>query len=470
MKKNDLYELEIESIGFEGISIARHEGAVVFVKDGIPGDKVSAKITKKKNNYYEARLENLLTPSKHRVEAICEHFNYCGGCTWQNFDYSEQLRWKAIHVVDSFQRLGGLTDIVVLPTKHSENQFHYRNKMDFSFSSSRWLTPDEIKDVDNVADKDFSLGLHVKGNFLKVLDITRCYIQTEKANEILAVVKKYAKQNIISAYNTLNSTGYLRSLIIRYSKLENKYLIVLITNKIIEESEKQSIVAIEELFEGLKINHTFIHCINSTKSPVAIESSEIIFGNGKLTEEILGIKYEVSPFSFFQTNFTALDVFIGEILNFADIKKDENLWDLYCGTGSITLPASRLCNSITGIELVESSINDAKQNAISNQITNAEFICANLHDKESPEILKSLTRPDTIIIDPPRAGMHENLVKHILDVEAKKIVYVSCNPATQARDCKLLSEKYNIIKVQPFDMFPNTYHIESIALLTLKSS
>ena len=460
-------ELEIESIGFEGISIARVDNHVRFIKGGVPGDIVKAVQFKKKKNRIESKIKEIVKASPQRIDPKCKYFGDCGGCSWQNMPYSEQLKWKSTHIKDAFFRqeklqIGELEDI--LP---SESQFNYRNKMDFSFGASRWMTVNEIEEKEKIEQKYFALGLHAKGRFDKVIDINDCHIQDNDGNMILNIVRKISLDLDLKPYNLRTHEGFVRNLMIRKSYYQNELLIVLITNNPKDDYEVEAIQKISNSLKE-KINGSFIHAINSKINPTNIDSSELFWGNGYLIERVLGVDFKISPFSFFQTNSTQLDNFIGEIIIKSDINEKDIVWDLYCGTGSISLPAAKKCQKVYGIELFEQSVIDARRNAELNGISNTEFFSADLHSKDTPSLMNELDRPDLIIMDPPRGGVHKNLLDHLLELEVPKIVYVSCNPMTQARDCKILEDKYEIESLRPVDMFPQTYHIESIGVLKLK--
>lgn len=467
---NEIVLLDIEAIGFQGISIARKDGLVYFVKGAVPGDKVNALIRKKKKNHIECELAELLEPSLYRVKPQCDYFGICGGCSWQHLDYEQQLKWKRQHVQDAFQRIGKIEVIQLEETLPSPEIFNYRNKMEFSFGNSRWLTKEEIESVSEIIQKDFALGLHIPGRFDKVLDIENCHIQNDYGNKILNIIKSKAIDCNVTAYDSRENQGFLRNLIIRSSVANNEIMVILITNSIQNEEEQNFIDWYDNEFGKDDIKISVIgRAVNSTRSPVATEKPMITKGNDYITENILGIDFRISPYSFFQTNSKQLNQFIGEIISRAELKSSDIVWDLYCGTGSISLPASKQCKEIIGIEMFEGSVADARKNAELNNITNAKFICADLHEKKIPDLLNSLPKPDVIFIDPPRAGMHTNLVNHLLEIGAKRIVYVSCNPTTQARDCALLSEKYTVKSIKPVDMFPHTFHVEAIAVLDIKN-
>lgn len=468
-KKQQYKELEITSLAFEGYGIARLDGMVYFVKNAIPGDIVKALITKKRKSYIEATVEEIIQPSKFRREPRCEYFNDCGGCALQNLPYEQQLYWKKQFVYDALTRIGKINEPNVQNTLSAPSEYFYRNKMEFSFSANRWLSKLEIESGELNIKKDFALGLHTPKNFLKVIDIEKCYIQNNYANEILNLFRKLAIEKKINAYDSRTHNGFLKNLVIRYSNFEDKFMVILITNQPKSENEDEFFENVSNSldFDEMKIS-SLIWGINSSVSPVA--NGEIIVHKGAkyLTEVILGIKFRISPFSFFQTNSLQLNNFISKIIEIADLKSTDVAVDLYCGAGSITLPAAKKVKKITGFEIVNSAVEDARENAKNNNIENADFIAVDLHSKEIPEILKNYSEIDVLFIDPPRAGMHQNLMNHILEIKPTKIIYVSCNPTTQARDLEKLKEYYDLNICVPVDMFPQTYHIESIIKLIKK--
>ncbi len=462
-------ELKIDSVGAKGVGVARRDNVVYFVKGGVPGDIVIAQILKKKKKFFEARVQEIVENSPERVAPKCIYFGECGGCSWQNLDYKSQLKWKKQSVTDPFERIGKIDCPVYHDTMPSPDEYNYRNKMEFSFGASRWMTEKEIQSDEDIEMKNFALGLHVPGRFDKVIDVRECHIQNPLGNRILNTIRDKALDTGATPWNDYKHEGLLRSLIIRTSEYENQIMLILVTGRPLTPEDEKFMEWYYNDFPA-KIDEitTILHSVNNEISPVAYGKPEIIKGTGYISEDILGILYRISPFSFFQTNSKQLNRFISRIIDYAGIKPENIVWDLYCGTGSITLPAATKCNKIFGIELVESSIKDARENAERNNIANAVFHCADLHAKNMPELLNSLPGPDIILIDPPRAGMHKNLVNHILEVAPERIVYVSCNPATQARDLELMSEKFNILEAQPVDMFPHTWHTESIVLMELK--
>ncbi|MDA3844142.1 MAG: 23S rRNA (uracil(1939)-C(5))-methyltransferase RlmD, partial [Candidatus Kapabacteria bacterium] len=424
---------------------------------------VIARILKKQRKHFETRIEELIEPSEHRVEPKCEYFGVCGGCSWQHLDYDQQLFWKKQHVEDALVRIGKLEIGKMEETLPAAKQYHYRNKMDFSFGASRWLTAEEIASADENINREFALGLHVPARFDKVLDVKKCLIHTELGEKILTSIRNAALKFNTGAHNELERQGVLKSLMVRTSDRTGEIMVLLVTDDLKEEADKEFMNFYDNVFaEEVPEVTEIMHGINNTRNPVFRGEPRVIKGQGYISEQILGIDYRISPLSFFQTNSSQLDRFIQSILDYADLSPEDVLWDLYCGTGSITLPASKKVNRVFGVEMSESSIADAKMNAELNSITNAEFICADLHAKNAPGELAKLPPPDVIIIDPPRGGMHKNLVSHLMEIEAEKFIYVSCNPTTQARDCELMSEKYEVKKVLPVDMFPHTFHVESV--------
>lgn len=470
-RKNQRYvELEIESIGFEGKAVARKDNIVHFVRGAVPKDKVVARVLRKKKRWVECQAVEILEAAPERIEPRCRHFGDCGGCKWQHLKYDEQLRWKRVNVVDAFERIAGLKGIDIFETMPSPRQFHYRNKMEFSFSHARWLTEEEISSGETIENKDFALGLHPPNMFDKTIDVEKCHIAVEEAAAIMNDIRKAAIAIGARPYNQKSHEGFLRNLVLRNSIANKELMVNLITTAAKTSQDEEFLRFFEgEFAENRPEISCLIHSVSDKIAQVAVGKPRIIKGLGYIAEAVLGVEFRVSPYSFFQTNSYQLDGFISEILDFASISPADIVWDLYCGAGSISLPAAKRANCVYGIELSESAVDDANANKDLNNIKNAKFYRADLHEKTAPDLLETLPSPDIIIIDPPRAGMHKNLVSHILSIKCPKIVYVSCNPATQARDCKILSENYQILKILPADMFPHTFHIESIALLELKN-
>lgn len=464
-KNNQLLELFIESIAFEGLALARKDGIVYFVRGAIPGELVLAKIKKQRRRYYECEVVEVLECSPERVEPKCKHFGVCGGCSWQNLSYSEQIKWKHRTVIESLTHIGKLQPQIIRDPIPSKQIYYYRNKMEFSFGPSRWLTQEEIDCKKEIPQKNFALGLHIPERFDKVLDISECPIAPENSMNFLNKIKQKALVLDCKAYNNATHEGFLRNVVIRSSITTKDAMCILITDNPKETCDKEFLYWFENDFVNEFNNVNIIYALNTSYSPVAIGIPTLLNGKDYLIEEIWGLKYRISPFSFFQTNSYQLNTFIAEIINIAEPTPDKIVWDLYCGTGSITLPIALYAKQVIGFELSESSISDAKINAQLNEIHNVDFYCFDLHSKDFWAFAENFPKPDIIILDPPRAGSHENLLKLLKAINPEKLLYVSCNPATLARDCQLLSEKYNLKIIQTLDMFPQTYHIETIALL-----
>lgn len=457
-------EITIDALGFEGIAVGRIDGHVHFVKGALPGERVRARVVGKKKKHIIAETVEVLEPSSQRIQAPCQHFGICGGCSWQHLSYEDQITWKRQHVVDSFERLARIPVGEITQTMASPAPFGYRNKMEFSFGGSAWLTREEI-DSGEVFVRDFALGLHVPGRFDKVRNISSCMLQSDDAGKVLEHTHSCRHKIPVAAYHQRDHHGFLRHLVIRTSAATGQVMTVLITTTPQSEQEERFVATWLEIASHLPNDSTVIHAINDTWSPVAIGSINTLIGPGFLEEVSDGIHYRISPFSFFQTNTIQLPHLVRKAMEGAGIDQESVVWDLYCGTGTLTLPAAKRARHVVGAELVESSIFDAKANADRNGIANVEFHVIDLHHPSALQRLEQFPHPDVIMVDPPRNGMHEQVVRHILAVGAPRIMYVSCNPATLARDCGLLHESYDVVSVTPVDMFPQTYHVEAVAIL-----
>lgn len=477
MKKGDLLDLDIIDYAFEGRGIARiikevininidnPKRFVVFVDHSYPGDKIIAQITKIKKSYAEARVKEFISKSPHRIEPKCKHFGICGGCKQQDLEYEIQLKYKEEQVKDIFERIGGFTNFDILPIIPSEKNFFYRNKMEFSFANKRWLTDYEISSMQEVKDKDFALGFHIPNFYDKVLDIEECFLQSELSNRILNFTRSFFKKRNVSIYSTQNHSGYLRNLVIRQSTHTNEIMVNLVTS---EENKNLVTQYKEELLNLFPEITTVVNNINLKKSQVALGDYEIVFhGTGYIYDFIGDYKFRISANSFFQTNTLQAERLYKTANDFADFEGNETVYDLYSGAGTIPIFISRKVNKLYGFESIESAIDDAKINIELNNINNFEPVLYDLNKSFQPILKqKNIPKPDVIITDPPRSGMNPKTIKDILVLKPNKIIYISCNPATQARDIKLLCEgSYNLIKVQPVDMFPHTYHIENVALI-----
>ncbi len=480
MKKGDLIELEIIDYAFEGKGIAKiikevhsqeesnPKKFVVFVDSSYPGDKIIAQLTKIKKTYAEGKLKQFIEKSPYRVEPRCKYFGICGGCKQQDLDYKIQLKYKQEQVIDIFEKIGGLSNFEINTIIPSENIFYYRNKMEFSFATKRWLTESEIASMQEVKDKDFALGLHIPNFFDKVLDIDECFLQSELSNKILNFTRKFFKERNTSIYSTQTHSGFLRNLVIRQSAHTNDIMVNLVTS---EENEKLILEFRDELLNNFPEITVFVNNINKKKSQVAVGDYEKVYhGSGYIYDFIGNYKFRISANSFFQTNTLQAEKLYQLAMNFASLKGNEIIYDLYSGAGTIPIFISKNAKEIYGFESVSSAVADANINIEINNVSNYYPLLWDLNKSLLPFIKqKKLPHPDIVIADPPRNGMNPKTVNDILHLNPEKIIYISCNPATQARDIKLFcNEKYKLIKIQPVDMFPHTYHIENVALLERK--
>ena len=478
MKKGDLIELEIEKYAFEGKGISKinkqtiqassiqtnENNYIVFVNGSYPGDKVQARLLKIKKSYAEAKVEKILTPSDLRIQASCKFFGTCGGCKQQDMNYDNQLKFKQQQVKEIFEKLGGFKDLTIEEIVPSENVFYYRNKMEFSFADKRWLTKDEINN-ENIIDRDFALGLHIPRIFDKVLDIDECFLQSELSNKILNFTRDFFKKRETTIYSTKIHRGYLRNLVIKNAHHTNDLMVNLVSGEDDEELMKEYS---EKLLIEVPQITTIINNVNLRKASVAIGDYEkVYYGSGYIYDSIGAYKFRISANSFFQTNSLQAEKLYQTALDFAELKGDETVYDFYAGAGTISIFISSKAKEVYAIETVESSIKDAEENIKLNNIKNVRFIPADLYEPFYPNVEKlNLPKPDVVILDPPRSGMHKNTVEDVIKLSPNKIVYVSCNPTTQVRDIKLLTENgYKLIKMKPVDMFPHTYHIENVCLL-----
>lgn len=473
LKKDDVIELLIEDIGAEGRGLGRYNNEiVVFAPGTVPGDRVRVKIRKKKKKFAEAVLVEILDESSKRVKPECEYFGSCNGCKMQNIDYSFQLDLKRNIVKNAFERIGGFEDISIPEVIGSKDIYYYRNKLEFSFSNSRWLTAEDMNNEN--ADKDFALGYHIPGFIDKIIDIKACYLQSELTNRILNMTRDFFKTRKISVYSTKIHEGYLRFLTVRRSIYSNEIMVNLITH-----TEDAGLIAeySEVIQREVPEVSTLVNSIAISKAQVATaDNFNVIYGKGFIEEKTGSYMFKITPNSFFQTNSKQCEKLFETVAEFAEFEKNENVLDLYCGCGAISLYISGLVNSVHGVELSDESIDMANINAEMNKVTNCSFEAMDVKD-----YLQSLTSPpapllegegslrfDTIILDPPRSGIHPKAAEYILEYAPKKLIYVSCNPATQARDIALLKDKYEITKIQPVDMFPHTFHIENVVRLDLR--
>lgn len=466
MKKGDVVEILVEDMNDDGRGVGRTgEGMVVFTDKAVPGDRVKVRIRKKRSKHAEARFLELIEPSSYRIDPRCEYFGVCGGCKIQNLNYDRQLAFKKNVVENALKRIGGFENISVPDVLGGEDIFFYRNKMEFSFSNDKWMTePDAEKEK-------FALGLHVPRFHSKIIDIHECFLQSEVSNRILNFTRDFFKKREVSIYTTETHEGYLRFLIIRECKNTPDLMVDLITN---EYNEKLINEYVNELRQNAPEITTFVNGISTKKAQIAFADEEkILFGDGIIREKLIrsdGKEYvfKISPNSFFQTNTIQAQRLYDIALEYGEFTSDDNVLDLYCGAGSIGIFISDKVNSVLGVELIEDAIINANENKALNNITNAEFIVSDIKDFLLGNDVKEYNK---IILDPPRAGLHPKICEILSETGLDRIVYVSCNPATQARDLTLICEKgnYEIDRIQPVDMFPHTYHVENVVSLKRKN-
>ncbi|MDX9782757.1 MAG: 23S rRNA (uracil(1939)-C(5))-methyltransferase RlmD [Bacteroidales bacterium] len=455
----------IESVAAEGRSIARVNGKVLFVPFAIPGDIADIEIHRKKSGWMEGVIKRIVTPSPDRNNPFCSHYGTCGGCKWQPLPYPLQLNYKQQQVEDQLKRIGGLDLPVISPILGSERTTRYRNKLEFTFSNKRWV--DSLAEAENLSETErYGLGFHIAGMFDKVLDIEKCHLQDEPSNEIRNFIKQFALKNGYSFFDLREQFGLLRTLIIRTTSTGEVMVIVVFSYF---DKEK-----IESLLNALISTFTQITSLNyivNGKRNDTINDLEVVNFHGQdcIYEKMEELKFRIGPKSFYQTNSQQAFKLYSVVRDFADFKGDEVLYDLYTGTGTIALFLSSHVSKVVGIEYVPEAIEDAKINASINDIHNSVFYAGDMKDVLSESFIEQNDKPDVIVLDPPRAGVHPDVINVIVKVRPSKIVYVSCNPATQARDISLMKEFYNIIKVQPVDMFPHTHHLENVVLLELKN-
>ncbi|MFQ6609262.1 MAG: 23S rRNA (uracil(1939)-C(5))-methyltransferase RlmD [Fidelibacterota bacterium] len=460
-KKGEIVSLKIEALAFGGMGISHIGEMVVFVKNAIPGQVVNARILKKRSSYLEAKRISVDAESPHFVAPACDHFEYCGGCTFQNLAYPQQLSAKAAQVNDIYQRIGGFPEVRIDPIVGCDEIFNYRNKMEFTFSNRRFIT-----EADEDLPRDFALGAHTAGKFDKILNIDECRLQHPVCNDILQYVKLRVRELGLAPYDIVNHIGFMRYLVLRTGSKTGEIMVNLVTAS---ESPVKLQPLVDELIQRFPSIVSIVNNITSRKSGVSVgEKETILFGRDYLTDNIGELQFHISANSFFQTNTRQAATLYEIVRHHCGLTGKETVYDLFCGAGSISLFVASSAKEVLGFELVPSAIRDARQNAELNGIENVRFFEGNLMDmfRDSPE-LSQLPLPDVLIIDPPRAGLHPHTVKDILTQSPRRIVYVSCNPSTQVRDVRLLcDEGYTLDKIIPVDMFPHTPHIETVAILT----
>ncbi len=459
-----LEHFEITDVAAEGNALGRWGEMVVFIPYGAPGDVATVKLTRKKHSYAEGRIECLEQPSPAREEPRCEHFGTCGGCRWQHLPYDMQLRFKRQQVVDALDRIGHVEHPEVAPTLGSDNIYEYRNKMEYTFSNRCWLTPQQMASGEEFPDRN-AAGFHISGAFDKVLDINRCHLQDALGNRLRLFIKALGKERGYTFYDLKANTGLLRTLMIRIASTGQTMAVMAFGEDNPEAIEDVMSAVAREFPELTSLMYVVNLKVNDT---LADQDIKLYRGEPFIVEEMEGLRFRVGPKSFYQTNSKQALKLYTVARDFAELTGSELVFDLYTGTGTIANFVSRQARKVIGIEYVPEAIEDAKVNSQVNGIDNTEFFAGDMKDVLNDDFIDAHGRPDVMIVDPPRAGMHTDVVQVIKRAAPRRIVYVSCNPATQARDLAQLAPMYTIDAVQPVDMFPHTHHVENVVKLTLR--
>ena len=454
--------IEVIDTAAKGKSVGKApDGRVIFLSNTVPGDVVDVQTLKKRKAYYEGKAIAFHSYSEKRTQPKCEHFGTCGGCKWQDMDYKHQLTFKQNEVINNLKRIGHLSLPDITPILGSEKQYFYRNKMEFSFSDSRWLTYDEINSEKDLGDKN-ALGFHIPGMWDKILDINSCWLQQDPSNAIRNAIKAFAVEHHLEFFNTRNQSGLLRTLMIRTTSIGDVMVVV----QFFKEDQKKRELLLDYISETFPQITSLQYIINEKANDTIYDQDVICYkGEDHIFEEMEGLKFKINAKSFYQTNSDQAYELYKITREFAGLTGNELVYDLYTGTGTIAQFVAGKAKKVVGIESVPDAIEAAKENAQLNTLTNVEFYVGDMKQVFNDAFIKQNGHPDVIITDPPRDGMHKDVVQQILNIAPKKVVYVSCNSATQARDLALMKEEYKITKVQPVDMFPQTFHVENVVLL-----
>lgn len=465
-KQRQVFEnVEVIDAGAKGKTVGKApDGRVIFLTNTVPGDVVDVMTTKKRKSYFEGVATNFHTLSDKRVQPECQHFGVCGGCKWQDMGYGHQLSYKQKEVENNLRRIGHLELPAVSPIIGSEKQYFYRNKMEFSFSDSRWLTLDEIQSDKAITDKD-ALGFHIPGMWDKILDIKKCHLQEDPSNAIRLETKHFSIENKLSFFNPRHQQGLLRTLMIRTTSTGE----IMVMLQFFEDDKAKRELLLNHLREKFPEITSLLYVVNQKANDTIYDQKIVCHsGNDHIFEEMEGLRFKINAKSFYQTNSDQAYELYKITRDFAGLHGDELVYDLYTGTGTIAQFIAKKAKKVVGIESVPEAIADAKANAENNGITNLEFFVGDMKNIFNSDFIQANGTPDVLITDPPRDGMHKNVVQQILDIAPKKVVYVSCNSATQARDLELMKDVYTVTKVQPVDMFPQTHHVENVVLLERK--
>ena len=464
-KKQVFTNVEVIDAGAKGKTVGKApDGKVIFLPNAVPGDVVDVQTFKKRKSYYEGKATVFHSLSDKRTEPVCEHFGTCGGCKWQHMGYEHQLFYKQKEVVNNLTRLGHIELPEVTPIKGSNKQYFYRNKMEFSFSDSRWLTLEEIQSDEDLGDKN-ALGFHIPGMWDKILDVNNCHLQADPSNAIRNAVKDFAVKNEMEFFNTRNQTGLLRTLMIRTTSIGEIMILV----QFFKEDKANRELLLDFLSEEFPEITSLQYVVNEKANDTIYDQDVICYkGRDHIFEDMEGLKFKINAKSFYQTNSEQAYELYKITRDFAGLTGDELVYDLYTGTGTIAQFVAKQAKKVVGVESVPDAIVAAKENAQLNNINNVEFYVGDMKNVFNDSFLQTHGQPDVIITDPPRDGMHKDVVQQLINIAAKKIVYVSCNSATQARDLAILNDMYKVTKVQPVDMFPQTHHVENVVLLELR--
>ncbi len=464
-KKKVKENITIHGIADKGMAVGKDEDGIVYFVDGpVPGDKVDVLVLRKKSSYRKGIVQEYKSLSSERVEPFCSHFYQCGGCKWQHLDYKAQLKYKASTVFDAFDRIAGIKSFEKLPILACDKTTLYRNKLEYSFSSRRWVPKEELDRGEEVIFGP-AAGFHKAGAFDKIVQIETCYLQEDFSNQLRNRIDQIARKQEWTYYNSREHHGFLRNLVIRNTTLE-EWMMVMVFGENKKEEIEFLLSSIQAEFPKLtSIYYTVNKKMNDTINDLTLN---LYHGNESITEALGNIKYKIGPKSFFQTNSNQAKILYEKIVEMADLKPTDVVYDLYTGLGSIALFISNACKYVVGIEEIPEAIQDARSNKAFNKIDNVHFEVGDVKDLFDNDFIKRHGQADLIIVDPPRAGLHKDVCHMLNQAAVQKIIYVSCNPSTQARDILILSEEYNLIKIQPVDMFPHTHHIENIAVLRKK--
>jgi len=459
IKRGHTAEVEIEKVVYGGRGLARLNGMALFVRGAVPGDRLIIEVAKVKRNYAEARIKELVEPSVYRISPLCPYSGYCGGCTWQQIGYEQQLAYKKSFVTESLSHIADITDLNAHETLPSPRIFGYRNKMEFSFSDKRWLLPHA--QTEDPGQTSMALGLHVPGTFDRIIDIEGCLLQEETGNEILREVKDFVRKSGVPVYGLRSHQGFWRYLVLRHSQRLNEWMVNIVTTQERQEPVEDLASLLGDRFSEIA---SISHVVNTRKGGTAVGQWEnTLIGEGSLREKIGPYTFQISNNSFLQTNSHVSGELYQVVKDFASLTGKETVVDLYCGIGTISAFLASKASRVIGFDSSESAIADARENQELNELDNCTFWCG-----DAKLLADSVSHADVLITDPPRTGMHKKVIKHILSLLPHRIIYISCNPTTMARDIALLKEGYRLEEVQPLDLFPNTYHIEAVARLERK--